>query len=369
MRDDNADNDVGVFEVIEVLWQGKLIIILTTVLALVLAGILYFSVPRTYESTLDIEPVRQADFANFQGLIASELFPYTRQTLFEEFISYLSNTELLIPVALESGVVDSVPGNEALSRRNARLFVQSIDFSRPETGEPMVRMRVRAGNLDALDRFVAMALQRANARFAERIRFEIMQRINAEETRRLAQIAGLEVEIAARRETEESLRQDGIEILRKQAEIARLLDLAKPLEVGSTTEEPQGDGVSVQVSSGNQPAFMQGYLALEEQIRQLETRENADPFVAELRQLQQQVYLLRNDPDMKFQVRLLEESALNDPQNAELVQYDIVRAAARKVFPSVTVFAPTAFVLGLLIGVSIVLWRAHGRADDRAKPV
>lgn len=359
MREDYSERDIRAFDALGVLWRDKFTIILTTAVALLLAGILYFSIPRTYEASLDIEPPRQADLSNFQGLISAELFPYDRGGLFREFMSYLRNTDLLIPVALETGVVASDPANEVQNRTRARIFARNVDFSQPDEEEALMRMRVRAGDERALDMFVVTALDRANARFAERIRFEITQRLKSNEEIRRAEIERLKVQIAARRETEQSTRHDRIEILGKQAEIARLLELDKPVGVLPVSGVQQGESVSVQVNSGDQPAFLQGYLSLEEQIRQLETRTNTDPYVEQLRQLEQEVFLLENDPNPQFRQRLLEASALNNPDDARLVHYDLVRATARKVFPTVSIFGPAALILGGLLGAAIVVLRAQ----------
>lgn len=350
----NLTNEITLRDIIWMLWDGKFLVILLTLLTLTVAVIAYLVVPKRYEMIAEIAPLRQSEFTRFSGLIGAESLPYTRDQLFEEFVVHLQSPTLLTDVAERTGVADAA-GNPA-SAQSVSTFVRRISFSRPDRTSPNVRMRVAGGNRGKIEEFVAAALQEANAAIAVRVRDEIIQLIESRKERQEGEISVLDLEIDARRRTEAARRADTIQRLEQQVRIARLLELEKPLEM-RPTEAQTGESVSVTVQAPNQPLFFRGYLALEEEIRQLRARTDDDPFVPDLRDLQQQRYLLEQAATTEHVMQALEQSPLSDPSQAKLAHFDLAATTARKTFPVATAFGFVGVMIGLVLGVGVVVAR------------
>src|SRR5690606_30502579 len=123
----------------------KLTIILVTVLCVLLGVLLYFVMPKTYESVATVFPLRQSVYAQYidlasttalQPMMEGEVerggpvksaFPYTREDLFSDYASYLRNPAHLLAGAEETGIV-SGGGTEAEHNAGKLSFVRSIAF-------------------------------------------------------------------------------------------------------------------------------------------------------------------------------------------------------------------------------------------------
>ena len=346
--------DIGIIGVLSLLWHGKAIIALATAVGLAVALLGYMFLPRIFESNMDIRPIRQVAYSNYLTLVGADVFPHSRQDLFDEYMTYVQDRTLLADAALETDIMPRQGLDDATYRENVLLFVNSISFAQPDKEVPLVRMSVRSDDPAKLRLFANTVHAMAKKQFSSQLHLEITNRLNAKREAKDIEARVLLNQIRARRDKAEAERKDGIERLQQQAQIARLLDLDKPLGMRATTSTPT-EGVSVQVLGTEGAIYLQGYLALEEQIAQLKARQNNDPFVAELRQLQQQESQIRNDPTIPRLTEIVEQLGWVSPEGVDVAYVDTASLTARKVFPRLGVFAPLGVLLGFLIGVALVL--------------
>lgn len=375
---DEAGGEIDLRELLERLWQGRLIIVMTTAVAVALGAGAYYLAPEVYQSRAVVYPITQSDYARYTDLVArsaisdpqsaagaegpeaTAAFPYTRDNLFQEFISYLQSPNHLIHAAQESGI-----GQQ--DDASALAFTRSIRFTQPTEKTPWFEMRVRAGDREALGRFVAKSLDDARLETARKIRAATVDKIESGRKIRADAIHKLQVEIDARRNQQDKTRKDQIAVLTEQAKIAEKLGIQDPVTVQSVIlqSEPapnaSAQNSSAQVTAGEQPLYLQGSTALEEQIALLNTRGDNDPFTAELRDLERRIYVLKNDAQEERLAQLLEQSPLGDPATAPLAEYSLVGASAEKVFPKAGIFGAAALLLGLMLGSMIALLRKAPR--------
>lgn len=373
---DNAvGNDIDLRDVFSRLWQGKLTILATTALAALIGAAAYYASPNVYQSETVIYPITQSDYAGYIDLMArsalpssqaaegeeepalSSAFPYTRDNLFQEFTAYLQSPGHLVRAAQESGVARG-EGQKDTSAAAALAFARTVRFMPPTDRKPSFEMRVRAKDREALNRFVTWSLENARLEVAKRIRAATINKIAAGARIRSDAIAKLRIEIEARRNQQEKTRKDQIVVFGEQARIAETLGIKDPVTVQSLSLSGQtSPGTSAQVIAGEQPMYLQGSTALEEQINLLNKRSDDDPFITELRELERQIYLLENNNDSERLTQLLDESPLSDPTTAPLADYSVVGASAEKISPKLSIFAAGSLFLGLLLGSLIVLFR------------
>ncbi|RUM98885.1 hypothetical protein EET67_04370 [Pseudaminobacter arsenicus] len=358
------------------LWRGRLTIVLVTALCVLLGGLLYFVAPKTYESVATFFPLRQSLYAEYidlasatalpsavdgeieRGDLIKTAFPYTRNDLLSEFTTYLQNPAHLLQGVQESGIVSS-EGAEAERNAAALSFVRRIAFTAPTEKDPGFKMRVRANNPEALDRFVSWTVSQAGVDLAEGIKSSVVRRIEAGNKQRNDAIAQLRVEIASRKARADIARKDEMAVLTEQARIARSLGIKEPVALQSLSAQGQsGAGASAQVFSGDQPTYFQGSAALEERIALLKDRKDGDPFIFDLRDLERQVYVLENDTRAERLSQRLDQSPLKDPATAPMVEYSAIGASPVKVFPKLSLFGAGSLLIGLILGSGLVLLRA-----------
>jgi LPS O-antigen subunit length determinant protein (WzzB/FepE family) len=356
-RPTGHEQEIQLLDIIDMLWSGKFIIVSMTALSVIVGGLLYNILPRTYESNAVITPTRQANFANFLSLIGAGVFPYTRETLLGEFVTYVRDMSLLRAAAADSGVVQRDGRDDVLYQRALVSFARDVQFTSSDKEPNVLRMRVQSEDPEALNKFTLLVLGGANARFAKDLSFEISQQVAAGVEDRAEQRSRLELEIVALRQKAEAQRADRIEWLGEQAKIARSLELDRPIEMRNPEPAVAGEKVSAQVRSDSTPFFFRGYLAIDEEIQLLQQRKEGDAFVEELRELEQKVYLLQNDDQSTRVERLLRESKLGDPEHVKLAQYDAEAASAKRIAPKLSIFAPASLLIGLGLGCVAALLR------------
>jgi chain length determinant protein (polysaccharide antigen chain regulator) len=352
------EDEITLSQLVSGILAFKLTIIAAVLLSLLASAIIYFVVPRTYEAVTEIHPARQTALAPYLNLVAAGAFPYDRARLFQEFTSYIQDYSLRKKVA--EGIISRSGKSEQDYQRELDTFARKgISFSTASRGPETLSMKIRGDDPQVAIELTAGMLREANTEFAQQINNEIKAKIAADTENRAAEIERLQTEIAARRKAQEARRQDDIERLTEQAKIAHLLGIAKPIGLPEQ-QSPTGAGTSIYVqTAGEQPIYLNGYLAIEEQIGQLRSRQDNDPYVAELRDLERRIFQLQNDKSPERIASLLKASRLGEPASPALVQYDLAAVTATKVFPRANMFGIAAVGIGLLAGLAIAFARSH----------
>lgn len=368
--------ELGLTELIALLWDGKLLITAITVAFVILGGTAYFLLPRTFESRVSVFPLRQAQFAGYLGLTQEGdaaqqqgAFPYTPVTLHTEFSSYVRDFDRLTAIAMETSVVDRGTKSEAEYNLLVQRFVSAIKFERPnaeemEIGQFFLNITAKADDQSKLTAFIQKMLSDANTDMARDLTEEVRRRAAEIKDKLEAETARLQVDIDARRKRVDDDRKDEMIRLGEQSAVAHSLGIEKPLDLRAIEAIEQGGAASAQINTnGQEQVYLQGYAALDERIDTLRNRKDSDPFVGDLRQLQQQIYALGNDPRPARILALLDRSPLADPATAMMVRFSLASATAEKVFPRLSVFGIASVFLGLLAGSGAVLLRRRtGRA-------
>lgn len=372
--DGEKDNEVELKVLLEHLWRGRFIIAAVTAISLIAGAVVYSMVPNNYEAVASILPLGQSRYSEYIDLAAAEAlpsaedgedtrgalvktaFPYTRTDLFNEYAAYLQNPSNLIEGAQVTGVA-LAKGETETSEIGALSFVRGITFTAPTERDAALKMRVRSENQEALNKFVAWSLENARTDLAGDIKASVIRRIEAGKRQRNGAITQLRVEIDSRKAKEGMKRQDQIAFLEEQAKIAQSLGIREPVALQRNGEGQSSVSTSVQMFSGDLPTYFQGSTALEERIQLLKNRQDGDAFVSDLRDLEGRVYVLENDTRAERLTRLVEQSPLNDPATAPIVEYSAVAATADKIFPRIGPFAIGSLLIGLVLGSGLVLGR------------
>lgn len=359
-------SELDLVDLIDMIWDGRLLVIVVTLLSLAAGALVYFLTPERFRSELEITPLTAAKFAQYADLQEAGSFHYTRSGLALEFARYLTDRDRLARAEEESQApavkvvftIEDEPAGQA--EASARELVR-------------VRMMATHGNEDQLDTFVAVAIRQASRDLAMGIHEEINTRLAAAENGRIWAIKRTELMIAAEREKLAAERMDSIQKLKSEALVARSFGLERPIELQAQTlaiDRFASNSGSQQPPSEEQtrppsPRYLDGYLALEEQVSLLEKRENDDAFIPRLREMQKEIYLLKNSTQREQLTAVLARSILNKPEEAQFVTYSLTEAKAYKDFPKPHVFAIAALAFGLLAGLACAIIRGLRVAKRR----
>jgi chain length determinant protein (polysaccharide antigen chain regulator) len=383
----HTTDELHLGELLAQLWDSKFLIAGCTTAALILGGAGYLLQPRVYEAKASVFPLRQTQFSSYLGLsqerelegskkIAGDekkeggAFPYTPTTLFSEFLAHLTDTGRLMAIATETGVVERGTLSDEEYNQAVGRFVSGIKFEIPTAqeigaGQSFLNFRARAGNPDKIATFVRHALTSANTDMANDLEQEVRMRTDEIQDHLEARMMRLKLDIEARRLRTETERKDDIARITEQSAIAHSLGIEKPLDLRAIEAVEQGNAATAQInSSGGQPQYLQGYAALDERIKMLQERTDHEPFTHELRQLEQQLYIVKNDPRPSQILALLARSPLGNPATAMMARFSVASVHAEKVAPRAIFFGVGSLLLGLLVGsaAALVRQRKPGRA-------
>lgn len=358
-------SDLGIIELIDTMWAGKFIIATCTVVSLGLGLVLYLFLPRSYETALEITPLRHSQFVSYEPLVEEKVFSYTEESFETQYATYVRNYDNLVAKAKETGVVQRGALSEQEYNTAIQKFVKSIAFEPPQTTaippQYFLRMTARSGDAATLSNFVTSVLKDSSQEMAQDLANEVRQQAASIKDKQLAEIAVLNIDIAARRQRFEAARHDQVTKLAEQAAIARSLNIEKPLELRALDAAEVGRG-STQINSATMSEpYLQGYSALDEKISIIRSRADNDPFIDDLRELQQRIYTLQNSPRSERILSLLSSTPLADPSTAVLARYSLASVVPGKVFPRLSIFAPLFLFLGMLVGAAFVLLRSIQR--------
>lgn len=364
-----------------ILWSSKLLIGVVTAVCLAAGIIAYFLIPPSFTSKAVILPLRQTQFSGYLGLaqeggisdfkdnestkvLEERAFPYTPSTLFTEFTTYVTDPDRIAEIADKGDIVAHENLSEDAYRQRIMNFVSSIRFTTPkpqeiQAGIQYLNIEAKSDNKEKLTAFMQQLLLGANRDMATDLAADVRTRADEIKEKLASQIAKLQIDIDARRHTQENMRADNIARLAEQSIIARSLGIQKPINLQAIEKAEQGKTAAQINTSGeqNQPDYLQGYIALDESISTLKNRKDSDPFITDLRTIEQQLYILKNDPRPARIQALLERSPLRDPSTAAVARFSTTAVVAEKTFPRLSIFGAGALLLGLALGTSVAFMR------------
>jgi len=280
-----GNDDLDVLELWHVLWSRKLLI-LSCIILVTVAAFVYISLKTPlYEAKSFILPPTKNDIAqlNYGRTEASGLEVYKSKDVYEIYLRSLQS-ESLRRQFFRAVYLPSLPESARQGSQDA-LYDQ---FSKvltvgPVAGDSAGRFVVRALSDDPkmsvtwVTRFSEMASDRTKKILVEDADTEVK-----------VLVKNLEQQIRSARDAAHKQREDQIARLEEALKVAKAVSLSKPPIIAS--------GLNAEVSGGMQGAltYMRGSQALEAELANLRARESDDPFVAELREVQEKLDFYRN---------------------------------------------------------------------------
>lgn len=278
-------DEIDLFELAQSLWKQKLLISCVTLVVTALAASYAFLSSPVYESRTSILPPRSADIAGYNlGRSEAELTEFTAASVYSIFTGNLRSEALRRDFFEQIYLPFETTGQGVKAKDQLWLsFNNKLSVTNPDAKSSPERFAVTVQYADA-----SRAAEWANmyvVRVAKKTRQDMADTVSTEISTRLRSIQG---RISVLRESAKKLREDRIARLSEALKIADNVGLQAPQVKASRTSS---DGELKQFVDGNL-MYMRGAQAIRAELEVLQTRKNDDPFIAGLRQLENQLDFL-----------------------------------------------------------------------------
>jgi len=279
-------DEIDLVELFQCLWQQKLLIIVCTAVITTIAAAYAFLSPPVYETKAGVLPPQLSDIAaynvgsNTVGLTrfsVTDIYTIFERNLLSEGLKYTFFREIYLPALAEdkrAGAKDKL-----WDEFNQMLTVKAPDKkNRPDLYEVMIEYESPELVAEWVNRYINMAAQKTEQDMQKNVHNEIAFKRKT-----------IERQIEVLRITEKKHREDRIARLQEALMVAEAVGYDDPQVVAGKTPS---NGVLADFVDGNL-MYMRGAKAIRAELTALEERENDDPFINGLRDLEKQLSLLK----------------------------------------------------------------------------
>lgn len=332
-----AADEIDLVELFQSLWQQKLLIIAFTVTATLAAAAFAFLSTPEYETKAGVLPPRLSDIASYNlGRSEAKLEEFKVSDVYAVFKTNLLSDSLKRSFFRET-YLPALPADQTIGAQdelwkefNKTLTVKAPDIkNNPDFYEVTVAYESPEIAAEWVNTYVAMAAEKTEQDMQSNVLTEIAAK---------AQV--LERQIDASRITAQKRREDRIARLREALVVAEAVGFDAPQVVAGKTSS---DGDLAEFIDGNL-MYMRGAKAMRAELAVLEKRENDDPFIAELRGIENQLDFLK-----KIDV---------NPDNVSVFTLDsVAEVPETPVKPKKAIILALGIILGGMLGVFVALIR------------
>lgn len=331
-------DEIDLVELFQRLWTQKWLIVGLTVLGGVLAAAFAFLTAPTYEARAGVLPPRLSDIAGYNlgrseakldAVKVDDVYRVFKRNLFSDALK----RELFLEAYLPSLDEDMASGAQD---RLWQRFNEKLSIRVPDAKSNPDFLTVTQQHEDAqiaaewANRYVEMAADKTEADMQSNLLAEIGTKAQA-----------IERQIEVLRATAEKRRLDRVVRLHEALQVAEAVGADAPQV---TTGKTSSDGELAEFMDGNL-MYMRGAKAVRAELAVLEKREDDDPFIPELRDLESQLEFLRKVDINPDNVRVFAlDSAAEVPQTP--------------IKPKKALILALGLVLGGMLGVFVALIRA-----------
>ena len=344
------NDEIDLVELVKGLWAQKWLIVAVTVAVTTFAVAYAFLTKPVYETKASVLPPQLSDIAeyNLGRDVRAGLKPFTVEAVYGVFTRSLSS-EALRRAFFKEVYLPSLgeAGNQVAEDRLWKSFNQHLTITAPVKQRPEYwEVRVEHEDPRAAAEWVNLLVSQASAKTEEN-----MQRNAASEI--FTQAQAVERRIVALRNTAQQRREDHIAALEEALKVASSIGLEKAQvamwQTFSTNENSS-------IADGS-PLYLRGAQAIRAELEVLKNRQSDDPFIPELRGLQENLAFLKGvdiSPDNVAVFTL--DSAAQVPETP--------------IKPKKSLILALGLVLGGMLGVFIALVRNMlTSASSRSEPV
>lgn len=332
-----ANDEIDLFELFQALWSQRLLIVLVMLVVTAMAGSYAFLSKPVYEAEVFLLPPRLSDISDFNsGRAEASLSVFTVEEVYKIFTRNLTSeslrrkffNEVFLP-SLAQENRESTAQDKLWKLFNVYLTIKAPNKQQPELFEVSVSRNDPAQVAEWANFFVASAAERALQDMQDNVQVEISTKAQS-----------IERQIEVLRESAVRRREDRIARLQEALVVAQAVNQQEPQVVPGRTAS---DGELSAFVDGSL-LYMRGARAIQAELEVLKGRKSDDPFIGELRGLQDQLQFLNG-------IKV-------SPENVAVFTLDsAAQIPETPVKPKKALILALGVVLGGMLGLFIALLR------------
>lgn len=336
------DDEIDLFELWNNLWEQKILIIAITAVITILGGLVAFVKTPVYKSSAHFLPPQKQDIQAINislnsmfdkqdsstNTASQTMQTFTTAQIYRQFLTNMQSRSLRFNFFEQQNLLAFYSSDpDALSYKVFdKEFNQALKVSLPKKGQDgdfvsasfEITDPVRSAIL--LNEFVQMVQVVTKQQILDEINFEVATKVKE-----------LVEQIEAKRQLAQQRRLDRV------AELEEALVIAKSIGLDNPRIDQAANNLNME--------YMRGTKAIEAELSVLKNRKTDDPFIAGLRDLQEQVEYLK--------------SIKIDPELVSVVRVDqSAQVPTSPIKPNKKLIVAVALVLGGMLGVFIALIRS-----------
>ncbi len=336
------DDTIDLYELWITLWNRKWLVIAVTVLAALGSVVYALQQPPVYKAESLLLPPRVEDLKslNFPGVPVTQMVEPTKglkgeygigvNAVFATFKKNLSSRSLQKKFIEKQGLMEILAPNRTPETRDIEILESFSKMIKIENGEN-----------------ISVSMESDDPEFAAKIVNDYISFFDFETVKGLvsaarnsieSQIRDIQYSISSKRKMAKVRRLDQIINIQESANTAFLLGIKDRVD---TTNVVQNNQLNITINST--PLYYRGFRALNAEMEFLENRKSDDPFISGLRDLQEQLALLRS-------IKIEEEG-----QHAVTID-QAAYPPKNRIKPNRRLIVSLGTVVGLFLGIFLVFF-------------
>jgi len=356
--DQSYSDEIDLADLVRSLWNGKWLVIGVTFVTVVLAVAYLKLTPKTYTGSLEIEEISHPQFEEYRDLAEFGLSPVSSEQLRNLYVEEILEHEGIEQVIQE---INYLPRNEEETDaeynfrvRKAAYAFQFVPPSEKGAKSPQLNWVLQITTHDPIlaSQLVHSAFSIANEKVNQFLQTD------ADRTSAInKKILAYAIEDIATAE-KNAVNQYKMELAAQIAYLQEQALLAHSIDVDKTTFSAQNFNAAATVVTSvdqNQPFYLRGFIAIEQDIDMLQNRVSPIPFIPKLIGLAAQRDTLLGDKTIERAAKAVQQSPIGS-ERFVAANYDLASIEYKSKTKSLLVLA-LAVVLGGMLGIFVLLIR------------
>lgn len=283
-------------ELLQVLIRRKIIILGLTIAATAGAVIYALTATPVYKAEAILQPPVASDIQSLSVQGVQGVQGVNVDTVYETFKRNLESRKLLKLFFEKHGIID-ILAPEKSEKTSREIVLQSfremVHVKTDKKNKASLSFSIEWEDPDQAAEWINQYIELASQKTIDQLAFNLHVAVNN-------RIRDIEYDIAAKRKIVRQRREDRIAVLKEAIMIAESLNIKDRLEVSNIVHNSNSDVVSINTFAT--PLYYRGSKQLSAEVEILSRRKSDDPFISELRNLQEELARLHSIAIDKSQI-------------------------------------------------------------------
>jgi len=308
------DDEIDLLSLIQTIWDGKWKIV--SIIAVSLLSVFGFNILKpntTFIASTEIKPITSFEFDKYSLYNSTDFFKVNIQDLLNLYIENIEEGSLLEVAVEKFNLINKDDFDSEIEYKDSvEKFASEIEILRPIKEKNEIRLHhILSGEYNDKVKWKQL-LSFVNEEANRKVKASIINRfatiVSIQNQKKKFALKDVDIKIDNVRKDYVRKTQDRIAFLTEQAAIARKLDIQKNTIASQRFNAQNTFVTNVKIDA---PFYLRGYIAIEEEIKQINARKDKNAFTTDLFKLEQQKRTLEQDKSIERAIDLFNKTPLN----------------------------------------------------------